>query len=170
MVGAASAPEVTSTLGIDLSSQPRNTGLCAIEWAQDHADVVAMLKGVDDEGTPLHDKLIVSAMRGLWGGLPAPSKVAIDAPLGWPVDFVQAVSGSAPWPVGIEVATQAVPAASRSGRHAQLSTPPAKAPPAHRASSNTEPSIASGGAGQAQRTGALLSKGHERELPVDQGR
>ena len=44
-----------------------------------------------------------------------------------------------PWPVGIEVATEAVPAVSRSGRHPQLSTPPAKAAPTHRASCNTEP-------------------------------
>jgi hypothetical protein len=91
-----------STLGIDLASQPKNTGLCAIEWTQDHANVVTLLNGADDDGTPLHDQLIVSAMRGLWRGLPAPSKVAIDAPLGWPVDFVQAVSRSAPWPVGLD--------------------------------------------------------------------
>jgi hypothetical protein len=60
------------------------------------------LKGTDKGDTQLHDKLLVSAMRGLWGGLPTPSKVAIDAPLGWPVDFVRAVSGDAGWPIGID--------------------------------------------------------------------
>ena len=93
---------MAATLGLDLSSQPKNTGLCLIEWSSDHAKVVALWKGVDDGRTPLHDKLIVSAMRGLWGDLTQPSKVGIDAPLGWPVDFVRAVKGSTPWPVEID--------------------------------------------------------------------
>lgn len=97
-----SASATTATLGLDLASQPKNTGLCAIEWSQDQARVVALLKGVDDGANPLHDTLIVSALRGHWGDLPVPSKVAIDAPLGWPIDFVRAVSGSAPWPVGLD--------------------------------------------------------------------
>jgi predicted RNase H-like nuclease len=91
-----------STLGIDLSSQPKHTALCAIEWHSNEAHVVALLKGADQGGTPLHDKLLVSAMRGLWGGLPRPAKVAIDAPLGWPVDFVQGVSNPDQWPVTID--------------------------------------------------------------------
>jgi hypothetical protein len=99
---AANAHAVTTTLGIDLASQPQNTALCAIAWAPDHAEIVALLKGVDNGGTPLNDELLIAAMCGLWGGVAAPSKVAIDAPIGWPVDFVQAVSGSAPWPVGID--------------------------------------------------------------------
>lgn len=102
MSDGTSASAGTATLGLDLASQPKNTGLCLIEWAPDQAKIVTLVKGIDEGGTPLHDKLIVSAMRGLWGNLPVPSKVAIDAPLGWPVDFVQAVSGNAPWPVGID--------------------------------------------------------------------
>ena len=93
---------MTATLGVDLASRPKNTALCVIEWSRDRAAVVALLKAVDAGGTPLHDKLIVSAMRGLWGGLPAPSKVAIDAPLGWPIDFTRAVSGAAVWPVELD--------------------------------------------------------------------
>jgi hypothetical protein len=73
-----------------------------IEWAPDHARVVALLRGWDDGATPLHDKLIVTAMRGLWGDLPTPSKVAIDAPLGWPIDFVRATAEPASWPVGLD--------------------------------------------------------------------
>lgn len=95
--------EVTATLGVDLASQSQNTALCAIEWEPRRATVTTLLKGFAPDGvTPLHDKLLVSAMRGLWGGLPAPSKVAIDAPLGWPVDFVRGIFDLADWPVGID--------------------------------------------------------------------
>jgi predicted nuclease with RNAse H fold len=89
---------VTSTLGVDLASQPANTALCVIAWAGDHAEVVGLWKGVDSWGNPLRDELIVAAMRGRHRDLPPPAKVAIDAPLGWPVDFVRALNGSIPWP------------------------------------------------------------------------
>src|SRR4051794_1258516 len=93
----------TATLGIDLASQPKSTALCAVVWEPDRARVTALLRGTDVDGvTPLHDKLIVSAMRGLWGGLPTPTKVAIDAPLGWPIDFVRGLRDPAAWPVGID--------------------------------------------------------------------
>ncbi len=49
---------------------------------------------------PLDDERILAAMSGSCSLLPLPSKVAIDAPLGWPVDFVRAVSKPASWPVG----------------------------------------------------------------------
>jgi hypothetical protein len=99
--GSADSPR-TATLGLDLASQPKNTALCAIEWSRDRADIVALWRGVDPGGTRARDELIVAAMRGEWNGVPAPTKVAIDAPLGWPVDFVRAVSGLAPWLVGID--------------------------------------------------------------------
>lgn len=102
MASTSPTPATTATLGLDLASQPQNTGLCAIEWAPDHADVLALWRGADHGSTPLQDKLIVAAMRGLWGDLPMPSKVAIDAPLGWPVAFVRAVSGRSGWPVAID--------------------------------------------------------------------
>jgi hypothetical protein len=95
--------EATATLGIDLASQPKHTALCAIVWERGRARVTALLRGVDDEAaTPLDDKLLLTAMLGRWGSLPAPSKVAIDAPLGWPVDFVRAVCDPVAWPVGID--------------------------------------------------------------------
>jgi hypothetical protein len=92
-----------STIGIDLASQARNTALCAIAWEPDRARVTALLKGVAGDGvTPLGDAFLVAAMRGLVDGLPAPAKVAIDAPLGWPVDFVRGVGDLAQWPVSID--------------------------------------------------------------------
>ncbi len=104
--GAVSGPRPTSattvTLGIDLASHAKNTGLCAIRWAREHAHVVALCRGADQDGNTLDDALIISAMHGRWGELPAPTKVAIDAPLGWPADFVRAVGGAAPWPVGLD--------------------------------------------------------------------
>lgn len=102
MASPTSTSDTSATLGLDLASQPENTGLCVIEWAPGHAHVLALWRGTDDDSTRLHDKLIVAAMRGLWGCLPMPSKVAIDAPLGWPVDFVRAVSSFGAWPVGID--------------------------------------------------------------------
>jgi hypothetical protein len=92
MIRTTPATAPTATLGLDLASQPKNTGVCAIEWTAGHADVLMLWRGTDDGSTALHDHLIVDLMQGLRGDLPLPSKVAIDAPLGWPVDFVRAVS------------------------------------------------------------------------------
>src|SRR4051812_18093338 len=96
---------MTSTLGIDLASQPRSTAICAIEWREREAVITALWGGGGgDGGAPLHGKLLVSALRGGWGGGPSgsPSKVAIDAPLGWPADFVRGVANPERWPVGID--------------------------------------------------------------------
>jgi hypothetical protein len=87
----------SATLGIDLASKPKNTALCVVAWAGDHAEVVALCKGRDADGHELDDRLILAAMQGRWG-LPVPCKVAIDAPLGWPVDFIRALAGSGRWP------------------------------------------------------------------------
>ena len=92
---------VTATLGIDLASQPKNTAICWVGWRSGQATVAALLKGVDEDGgDPLDDELLMRAMREPWHGLPTPSKIAVDAPLGWPVDFVRGVSGPSGWPVG----------------------------------------------------------------------
>jgi Protein of unknown function (DUF429) len=106
---------MTSTLGIDLASQPRSTAICAIDWRERQAVITALWRGRAGDGvTPLHDKLLVSALRGDWGGgLPGgPSKVAIDAPLGWPADFVEAsrtVNGGRSGLTGIAVVSSAEP-------------------------------------------------------------
>jgi hypothetical protein len=93
---------VAVTLGIDLASQPKNTALCAIDWEPRGARVISLVKGVTDDGmTPLDDTFLVSAMRGAGGAFPAPTKIAFDAPLGWPVDFVRAMRDPTSWPVPI---------------------------------------------------------------------
>jgi hypothetical protein len=84
--------EPTITLGIDLASQPAKTGLCAVEWRGGEA-ILRVLAAGSHEGTSLHDKFLVTAIRGLrldFGGVPI-TKAAIDAPFGWPEPFVEAV-------------------------------------------------------------------------------
>src|SRR5215472_13874990 len=80
------------TIGIDLSAQPRETAACVIAWEQP-AEVLEVTTGVDDE-----------AILGLIS-LHAPLKVAIDAPFGWPVPFVRAISeftNASRWSCGTE--------------------------------------------------------------------
>jgi hypothetical protein len=52
-----------------------------IEWADDHAGVVGLVRGADDDGAEPTDDSIVSAMGGRWPNLPLRSKLAIDTPL-----------------------------------------------------------------------------------------
>lgn len=66
------------TLGIDLASDPKNTAICRIAWGRGRAVVEQM--AVDQE-----DADLLHAMRDT-------DKVGIDAPFGWPVDFVKAIS------------------------------------------------------------------------------
>jgi hypothetical protein len=97
---------VDTTLGIDLASQPKHTALCAIAWDDGRAEVRA-LAHASWNGTALHDKLLSTAIRGLWGidggwgDAGHPVKTAIDAPFGWPEPFVQALEAHhrlQPWP------------------------------------------------------------------------
>jgi Protein of unknown function (DUF429) len=99
---SASQASFTATLGIDLASQPKNTALCSIGWGPGHAIVAVLLKGAVEDGRQLDDTLMLDAMCEPRHGLPAPSKIAIDAPLGWPVDFVRGVSNLSAWPVGVD--------------------------------------------------------------------
>ncbi len=89
------------TLGIDLSSRPAKTAVCFVGWSSQRAEVSALWRGTESNGLPLRDDLLVRAMHGA-GELPAPSKVALDAPLGWPVDFVRGVTDLGKWPVKID--------------------------------------------------------------------
>ncbi len=68
------------TLGIDLSSQPKDTAACLIEWHDDGRAVVRDTKSSCDDDTL--DALILKA-----------DAIGIDAPLGWPDAFVKAVGG-----------------------------------------------------------------------------
>jgi predicted nuclease with RNAse H fold len=75
------------TLGIDLAAQPTNTSACAIEWGPGRPIVSGLRSGLDDA-------FLLDAIEGA-------DKVAIDAPFGWPDEFVDAVSAhrnGAGWP------------------------------------------------------------------------
>jgi predicted nuclease with RNAse H fold len=65
------------TLGIDLAAQPANTSVCAIDWGASAPVLSDLRAGVNDEG-------ILEAISEA-------DKVGIDAPFGWPDDFVDAV-------------------------------------------------------------------------------
>lgn len=70
-----------NTLGIDLSSMPNGISACVITWEQGKAVVDAPVSRCDDSTL---DALISEA-----------DLIGIDAPFGWPMDFVKAV---AEWP------------------------------------------------------------------------
>jgi predicted nuclease with RNAse H fold len=66
------------TLGIDLAAQPANTSACLIDWTRD-------LPTVTDLRTDLTDGDLLEAIA-------LADKVGIDAPFGWPDEFVEAIS------------------------------------------------------------------------------
>lgn len=66
------------TLGIDLSSMPEGTAACSISWNSNQAVVSAPVVNCTDEKL---DALISEA-----------NVIGIDAPFGWPEDFVSAVA------------------------------------------------------------------------------
>ena len=65
------------TLGIDLAAQPANTSVCAIDWGPSAPAVSDLRSGLDNEA-------LLDAIGGA-------DKVGIDAPFGWPDEFVDAV-------------------------------------------------------------------------------
>ncbi|MGA8217403.1 MAG: DUF429 domain-containing protein, partial [Solirubrobacterales bacterium] len=65
------------TLGIDLAAQPANTSACAIDWDPEPPRVTRLESRLDDEA--------------LLGAIAEAGKVGIDAPFGWPDEFVDAV-------------------------------------------------------------------------------
>jgi len=84
-----------TTVGIDLSTQPRKTALCRVTWHSGHARIDRLESG---DGDRLEEQVLEFAEN-------AEKKIAIDAPFGWPEDFVRAVSAHHkrdPWP-GTEV-------------------------------------------------------------------
>jgi predicted nuclease with RNAse H fold len=75
------------TLGIDLSSDPKKTAACSISWNGGRAQVEGLRLGLND------DSLVESMLTSDW--------VGIDAPFGWPAEFIEAVttwSESGRWP------------------------------------------------------------------------
>lgn len=78
------------TLGIDLASQPGNTAACVVEWSSSRARIVSISECLTDVD-------LLSLM-----GEQSVSRVAIDAPFGWPLEFVEAVSlytSTGAWPL-----------------------------------------------------------------------
>lgn len=78
-------PEVT--LGIDLSAQPAGTAACRLAWGQEQVVALTLDADLDDR-----------ALTDLHSGA---SRVAIDAPFGWPRAFVAALvewDSSGTWP------------------------------------------------------------------------
>ena len=69
------------TLGIDLASQAKETGVCLIDWATTPATVVNLGAGA------LDDARLLELMTD-----PGVGKVGIDAPFAWPLAFVDAVA------------------------------------------------------------------------------
>jgi hypothetical protein len=85
-------PMVAKTIGVDLSAQPKGTAACVIEWTSP-ARVTHLSVGADNR--TLVD--LIEAQR--------PTKVAIDAPFGWPAPFVSALvdfTRSGAWPTARE--------------------------------------------------------------------
>lgn len=79
-------------LGIDLAAQPERTAACLIDWQADgRGRVVALADG------RLSDGRLLALMR-----IPGVRKVGIDAPLGWPCEFIEALvayDADGTWPV-----------------------------------------------------------------------
>lgn len=81
--------QVTTTIGIDLAAQPRETACCVLEWRATSAHVLRLERDADNSA--------IAAMVQSY----EPAKVAIDSPFGWPIEFVQAVhdfTSSRRWP------------------------------------------------------------------------
>jgi len=79
------------TLGVDLASQAKKTAACLIRWDGGSAHVECLRIGLED-----------SALFELFGRPDTgPGKIGIDAPFGWPGDFVHAIRthwNSMHWP------------------------------------------------------------------------
>ena len=89
-VGSLSSQPMV-TLGVDLASQAKRTAVCLIRWDGESADVDCLRTDVTD-----------SDLLELFGRpSQGPDKIAIDAPFGWPENFVRAIhaySSSTVWP------------------------------------------------------------------------
>ncbi|WP_423928520.1 DUF429 domain-containing protein [Candidatus Palauibacter sp.] len=75
------------TLGVDLASQPKRTGICLIRWDRVSARAQTLSLGATD-----------GDLHTLFGRA---DKIGIDAPFGWPAPFTRAVaaySAETVWP------------------------------------------------------------------------
>lgn len=74
---------MTQTLGIDHAAESTKTGACVLEWNPDHATVVDVAVG--SRARPLENADLVQLLEGV-------PTAGIDAPFGWPVAFLRAVT------------------------------------------------------------------------------
>ena len=71
----------SKTLGVDLASQPADTAVCLIEWVGGGGRIL------DRESRALTDDVLGELLAD-----PSITRVGIDAPFGWPTEFVEAVA------------------------------------------------------------------------------
>ena len=67
------------TVGVDLAAEPKGTAVALIDWSGRRAVVRDLVIGADDA-------LVLSTIASA-------DKIGIDCPLGWPVPFVEFISG-----------------------------------------------------------------------------
>lgn len=87
------------TLGIDLSTDPKGTASCKLNWSRRRVRVEGVWPS-EPRGAVVLDEL-VAAIAELEEG----DKAGIDCPFGWPLPFVREVEGWAggkPWGAGSE--------------------------------------------------------------------
>jgi hypothetical protein len=68
------------TIGIDMAAQPKNTGICVLEWRANSVQITNLNGSATDEE-------IKQLIRNN-----SANKVGVDIPLGWPVEFTAAIS------------------------------------------------------------------------------
>jgi predicted nuclease with RNAse H fold len=68
----------STTIGIDLSAQPKRTAACILTWGDNSARITHLVVGADN-------RMLLELIAAH-----TPGKVTIDAPLGWPEAFVTA--------------------------------------------------------------------------------
>lgn len=85
---------MSATFGIDLASQPKRTAVAVIAWDEPHPRLVELALHRDRQGDVFFDKYLVTTAVSLRRpeGCPEITKVAIDAPFGWPRDFIAALN------------------------------------------------------------------------------
>jgi hypothetical protein len=74
---------IVKTLGIDLASDPKKTGVCTVRWQDGRAAVDKLFVGADD------DQLLGLHERS--------DATGIDSPFGWPVPFEELVREVGRW-------------------------------------------------------------------------
>ena len=85
---------MSATFGIDLASQPKRTAVAIVAWDEPNPRVVELALHRDRQGDVFFDKYLVTTAVSLRRpeGCPEITKVAIDAPFGWPRDFISALN------------------------------------------------------------------------------